>query len=130
MMLAWLRASLALGPVTLDPVVAIVAEHALHGWLEPSGAVRLGVPTVQSVDAHGAWGGSVRAEGVERSALAALLRPAAERVAAELHTLGYAGPFGLDAYHWRAADGSVALRAPSEVNARYSMGWWIGMGEA
>jgi len=122
---AWLRASLALGPVTLDPRVELVRELALHGWVGPDGATTLGAACLQHVDVHGAWRATERAgEGAEH---AAALRAAAADVAATLHGLRYHGPFGIDAYVWRAPDGALHLRAPSEVNARFSMGWWTGM---
>jgi hypothetical protein len=132
---AWLRASLALGPVTLDPRVELVRELALHGWLEANGATTLGAVCLQHVDEHGAWLTTERADYApaepERDRAgdrpSVVLRDAALRVAATLHMLGYHGPFGIDAYTWRDQDGSLHLRAPSEVNARFSMGWWTGM---
>jgi hypothetical protein len=128
----WLRASLALGPVTLDPRVALVQELVLHGWVSPCGATELGEVCLQRVDEHGAWRTTVRAsdvDAVERPSgeVGEALRDAAQGVAASLHALHYHGPFGIDAYTWRDADGTLRLRAPSEVNARFSMGWWTGM---
>jgi len=131
---AWLRASLALGPVTLDPRVELEREFAVHGWLAPDGATTLGEVCLQRVDDHGAWRATERAADVFIEAGESpsdrpgdALREAALRVAGTLHALDYHGPFGIDAYTWRDHAGSLHLRAPSEVNARFSMGWWTGM---
>ena len=52
--------------------------------------------------------------------------PVLARVAVALAGSGYFGPFGIDAFTYRNADGTVALQPRSEINARYSMGFAIG----
>ncbi|MEZ6017403.1 MAG: hypothetical protein R3F49_19980 [Planctomycetota bacterium] len=148
----WLRAALRPGAVTCDPFVTITREFALHGWLDAQGEVSLGVPCLQVVDEHGGWratrrlaGDAVRGprehgarehgarehgadeHGADEHRLLDALSAAARDVAATLHQLRYHGPFGIDAYEWRDDDGALRLRAPSEVNARFSLGWWVGM---
>jgi hypothetical protein len=48
-------------------------------------------------------------------------------VAEALARAGYFGPFGIDAYLWRRAPGALELNPQSELNARYTMGFCIGM---
>ncbi|MBS2013613.1 MAG: hypothetical protein JST00_12035 [Deltaproteobacteria bacterium] len=128
----FLRAVLRHGHgVMIEPHVAIERELAIHGLLEQSGALRLGVVTVQRCDAHGAWVASEPLEEDTRSALswAAALEAEARRAAEALHAAGYFGPFGVDAFTYRApgGQGEVRLAARSEINARYSMGFPEGM---
>jgi hypothetical protein len=58
----------------------------------------------------------------DAATLDAALRAEATRVAAALHAAGYFGPFGVDAYEYRAGD-AIRLNPRSEINARYSMGF-------
>ncbi len=129
----WAAASMQAYGVGLqvEPWVEIEAEFALHGLIARDSRVELGTPTRQRVDADGAWLASARVEDgdidpVERQ----LLRATAEQVAHALIAAGYDGPFGIDAYRYRAADGAVAFHPLSEINARLSMGYVAGMGEA
>ncbi|MBX3270013.1 MAG: hypothetical protein KF729_07110 [Sandaracinaceae bacterium] len=120
---AWARSALAAGPVYVLPRVAIELECALHGALAPDGSLRVGRPTVAEVDAAGQWQRSRLAGDDLGESEQAALRRAFERVAESLHGAGYFGPFGIDAF--RHAEGFHPL---SEINARYSMGWPVGMG--
>ena len=43
---------------------------------------------------------------------------------------GYFGPFGIDAYRYRDRAGALRLQPRSEINARYSMGFAVGLGAA
>ena len=54
------------------------------------------------------------------------LKRAARCAAEALLEAGYFGPFGIDAYRWRAG-AAAHFNARSEINARYSMGWATGM---
>lgn len=44
------------------------------------------------------------------------------RLGAELKAAGYCGPLGIDAFVYRAADGSCRLKPMVEINPRYTMG--------
>ncbi len=110
----------------VEPWVERVLDCAQHGWLEPSGDFTLGQPTVQHVDEHGAWQATEVAPNLKE---APLLHAEATRVAHALHAAGYFGPFNLDGYRWRAEDGTEHFQPRSEINARFSMGWAIGMGD-
>lgn len=123
---SWLLASLRGGEgVQIEPWVAIVADYALHGFIAENGDVTLGEPTRQICDERGAWKGTAIAVDLAPDETA-LLETSAKGAASALATAGYFGPFGVDAYRWQ--DGAqTRFNARSEINARYSMGWAIGM---
>jgi hypothetical protein len=124
----WIDATLRLGDgVQLEPLVERTLDLGLHGWLDEDGTCTLGQVTIQHTDATGAWQETHIATELfpdERNRLEQEARMAAEA----LHAAGYFGPFGLDAFRWRAPDGDHHLQPRCEINARYSMGWAIGMG--
>ena len=128
----WLDASLRSGDgVQVEPWVERVLDCALHGFLEEDGTCTLGRPTLQELDAGGAWSSTVIAppDSLTQEECASLKREA-ESTATALHLAGYFGPFGIDAFRWRDADGALRFQPRCELNARYSMGWAIGMGDA
>lgn len=100
-------------------------EWALHAWVDAAGLL-LGQPCRQWCDG---WGRVVR---LERARLAReparALSESAEQVARALTEAGYFGPFGIDAFSAETAYGST-FNALGEINARFSLGWSIGMGE-
>lgn len=122
----WIEASLRDdGGLVAEPELAVEATLALHGYVSPTAEVTCGQPTAQHVDARGAWRGStpVALEAGLASRLSAAAHAAAEALAAH----GYAGPWGIDALlgRWRGAPVEVVL---GELNARYTMGWAVGLG--
>ena len=127
---SWIEASLRTGDgLQVEPWVQRELDCALHGWLGEDGEVVFGQPTLQHLDPTGAWQSTVVAEnGVISSGELEQLSHAAERTAEALRAAGYFGPFGLDSFRWRSPDGRLHFQPRSEVNARYSMGWAVGMG--
>lgn len=123
--IGFVRASIAEGGVAIEPNVRIHREYALHGRIAVGGGLTLGSLVESETDGHGAWRGAVR---LERPApeLAAAIGEEARRAARELSLLGYFGPFGVDAFTYEGASGA-ALRARSEVNARYTMAFGVGL---
>ncbi len=119
--LAWVDAGLRLGPLVVAPRLELELEVALHGYLSDA-SVERGAVTVQRVDGT-QWRGSARAPDALSAVEARALDDAFDQVAAALRDAGYHGPFGIDAF--RHAGGFHPL---SELNARYSMGWAVGMG--
>ncbi|MEO7327823.1 MAG: hypothetical protein ABI193_04555, partial [Minicystis sp.] len=126
---AWLRASFAPGAgLAIEPLVARTLDAGLHGFLTREGALSLGEATTQQVDGRGIWRGTQRApSGTLLPSEQQALRDAAEESAQALHQAGYFGPFGVDAFRWIDATGEARFNARCEINARYSMGWAIGM---
>ncbi|APR77786.1 Hypothetical protein A7982_03133 [Minicystis rosea] len=126
----WIETTLAAGEgLEAAPWVERTFDCALHGHLSRQGTLVLGAPTVQRCDDTGAWLGSDPAGAGdlapgERLALVA----AAEQAAEALREARYFGPFGIDAFRFRDADGALRFEPRCEINARYSMGWAVGMG--
>lgn len=124
--LAWAARHLAYG-LQVEPWVTRAADFAQHGHLARDGSLCLGEPTRQRIDELGRWCGSALADHddlapSERHAL----RHEAERVAEQLAKAGYFGPFNVDAYRYVTRAG-VAFEPRCEINARYTMGWAVGM---
>lgn len=124
---AWIRASLRRGALYVEPRVSIELEVALHGLLAKGGALERGAPTVQIVE-DGAWRESRRAAPGELTEdELAMLDARFDDAARALASAGYFGPFGIDAFRHRSADGA-GFHALGELNARYTMAWGTGMG--
>jgi hypothetical protein len=127
---AWIEAALRGGDgLQVEPLVAREFDCGIHGFLEARGALHLGAPTAQHIDDSGAW---ISTELASEAALTVAdrdaLEQAAQATAEALTRAGYFGPFGLDAFRWRAPDGTSWFQPRCEINARYSMGWAVGMG--
>lgn len=131
--LVWAEASM-LGygrGLAVEPFVEVLADVALHGVVWRSGGHRLGAPTLQTIDPTGAWRTSRRAAAADlASAERATLVDTGNHVALALADAGYFGPFGIDGYRWRDATGATQFHPLSEINARLSMGWCVGMGSS
>lgn len=125
----WLDDSLRQGGVLAEPWLELARELSQHGRIDRAGHVELGRSCAQRTDRHRSWIGT---ELLPESALASsdvrLLRERAETVAAAAFAAGYFGPFNIDAYLWRTTSGALQLNPLGELNARYSMGFAIGMG--
>ena len=127
----WIEATLTAGDgLEIAPWVDRTGDYAIHGHLSRTGSLVIGAPTVQRCDDTGAWISSDPANPSdlapdERSAL----RHELERVAHALREADYFGPFGIDAFRYRDAHGAPRFEPRCEINARYSMGWAVGMGD-
>jgi hypothetical protein len=111
----------------LEPLVARREDFALHGFLDVSGRLTTGSLSRQRIDERGAWQGT---ELTTDADVEPKLRDELPRAAEALRVAGYFGPFGIDAFTWAAEDGTVHLQRRTEINARYSMGWAVGMGDS
>lgn len=118
---AWVVAAFKLGGVYLEPWRRKVEELGVHGFARDGGSA-FGEPTRQIVHSRGAWRATERAE--VDAAARETLRTLQIQAAAALVAAGYFGPFGVDVL--RTDDGALV---PCEINARYTMGWAIGMGD-
>ena len=127
---AFARISLESGEgLQVEPWVDRRLDVGLHGFLSRRGELTLGDPTRVTVDARGTWQKSevLRGDCLSTSDRAAL-SVEAHSVAAALAQAGYFGPFGIDAFTYADEHGAMRFNPRSEINARYSMGWAIGMG--
>ena len=121
--LAWLRASLRLGPLIVEPFVSVSREFTRSGLVHRDGRVECAGPGLQATTRTGAW---TRTEVASRGdvtrahdeALEAVCLAAGESLAAA----GFFGPFGIDAFLYRTGDREV-LNPLSEINARRTMDW-------
>ena len=125
----WIEASLRDGrALQVEPFVTRLADFALHGFLREDGTLLAGEPTLQRCDEFGAWLSTSLAtssdlDDGERGELDRSLRESARA----LHELGWFGPFGVDAFRFVDHAGGRKFQPRSEINARLSMGWSIGM---
>lgn len=117
------------GGVGVEPLLDRTLDAAIHGFIDEAGALTRGEPTVAEVSGGGSFRGSHRDRGELTEGERRALAEEAERVGAALFAAGYFGPFGVDALRFRGADGRAAFLPRCEINARYTMGWAIGMGD-
>jgi hypothetical protein len=112
----------------VEPFVDIELELSMHGILSESGKTSLGSVVVQHCDERGAWISQRPVkEGELTSSERSSLQSNAETVAGALSTAGYFGPFSIDGFIWRSSDGIRRLRPLSDLNARYTMGFFESM---
>lgn len=127
----WLHDSLRKGGLVAEPWLELCRELCVHGYIHRGGRVLLGRVCVQRTNAFRAW---VATELLPPGALDAArtqqLSNQARAVAGALSAAGYFGPFGIDAYEFRTASGATRLNPLSEINARYGMGYAVGMAHA
>lgn len=121
--LGWLTRSVKAGVVYVEPEVHIEREFCVYGWARRDRGVTLTGLRGQTTDARGHFLRAGRIELADAGEHAKPLCEAAERVGYALLQVGYHGPFGIDAYVHRTPSGALRLRALSEINARYCMGW-------
>jgi hypothetical protein len=108
------------GGVQIEPNLVIERELGQHALLHEDGRYEKGALVVQECDAHGQW---IRTSvGHEDDwAHAAAIERELNTVASALHSAGYFGPFGIDAFVHQNG-----FQPRSEINARYSMGFAVG----
>jgi len=127
--LAWLVASLRLGPLVVEPWVEVTREYTRSAWLTRAGEVVISAPCFQETTVGGAWTRTERAElALVRREDDQRLEEAVAAAGAALHAAGYFGPFGIDAYRHRSEHGEQ-LNPLSEINARFTMDWTVAMSE-
>jgi phosphoribosylaminoimidazole carboxylase (NCAIR synthetase) len=124
---AWLLATPIAEGVQVEPRVAIIVEHSVHGVIGEDGSVTLGPVVVQVCDAAGAWQETRTTTPADLDAEeAALMLRETRRVGEALFGATYFGPFGVDGFVYLDAEGRRRLCVRSEINARYTMGWALG----
>lgn len=111
----------------VEPEVTREGDFSLHGFVTPAGRVRLGMPVRLFCDRAGAYRGSELAPpGTLGADELEALHGAAAQAAEALANAGYHGPFGIDAFRYRAPSGKRRFRPLVELNARYTMAWAAG----
>ncbi len=129
---SWLEASLRhFGALVVEPWVERLSDFGLHGHVSATGVVILAEPTLQMMTDEGMWLETRRVRSGELGRDEAYsLATTAKTAGDALARAGYFGPFGIDAFRWRDEHGKQHWNPRCEINARYSMGWAIGMGHA
>lgn len=123
---AWIDASLRSAGLVIEPLVEVLAEFSLHGFIWQHGRYELGRPCTQDVTSRGVFRSIRLAESTELSgAEREELENQGARVALALSQAGYFGPFGVDAFRYRLDD-VTCFCGLSEINARFSMGFATG----
>ena len=109
------------GPLLFEPWLDRIADWGCSALLTADGLRIAGIHR-QRVDIKGQFAGidpdtaDLPAEDRSR------LEEVTLGVAAALRRAGYVGPFGIDAWHWRRPDGTVAFHPLGEINARMTFG--------
>ncbi len=112
----------------VEPYVTCELAISIHGILSESGAVDFGPIVVQDCDQRGAWLGQRLADADELAdAELTTIENNAQTVARALTEASYFGPFSIDGYVWRSVDGDRRLQPLSDLNARYTMGFFEAM---
>lgn len=114
------------GRLILEPWLPRITDFGCTALVEPGG-VRAILHHRLEVDESGGFRGvEIGARGEAPPSMSEAERVAAERAArvvgGALIDLGYRGPFGIDSFRWRAADGEVRFHPLCEINARMTFG--------
>jgi hypothetical protein len=108
------------GPLLFEPWMDRVEDFGVSALLGPTGLRIVGIHR-QQVDRKGQFVGidlhPDLSEGDRRQFL-----ETTEAVAAALQSVGYVGPFGIDAWRYRREDGAIVLNPLGEINARMTFG--------
>ncbi len=123
----WLDHALRDGGVQIEPWLEIVREYSQHAYVAPDGQLDVGSPCVlQRQENTYIRVGSDPEFGPEE---ANALRRQVVRVGEALHDAGYFGPVGLDAFSYQFGE-ERRFNPRSEINARYTLAYAVGMGNA
>lgn len=144
----WIHDSLRQG-FSRERQLTLLAEWSLHGYLDRTtalpgtlcrqhtdawGRVRSLAPVRSALDATGSSAqeglpvGEREGESRRESPAAELLSRVWDTVAGRLSDAGYWGPFGIDLLTFPGPEGRTC-HAVSEVNARFTLGWSLGLGD-
>ena len=108
------------GPLLFEPWMDRIADYGCSALLTASELRVIGIHR-QQVDLKGQFAGiDLQADLPERDRERFL--EIVDGVAAALRREGYSGPFGVDAWTYRRADGSIAFHPLGEINARMTFG--------
>lgn len=114
------------GRLVLEPWVERTADFGCAGLVTPEG-VRLASVHGQELDRLGRFRGIPRPPAAEGAAGLTpgerdLLESAFHAAGAALRAAGYAGPFGIDAFRWRAPGSGEVFHPLCELNPRLTFG--------
>jgi hypothetical protein len=113
----------AFGPLVCEPWMDRVLDVGACARVAPDGRVTAEPPHGLITDARGAFLGIDLAPPPLLATEHARLAEVVALAGAALHARGYAGPFSVDAFAYRAPDGARHFHPLCEINARYTFGW-------
>ncbi len=108
------------GPLLFEPWMDRTEDFGVSALLGASGLRIVGIHR-QQVDKKGQFVG-IDLHPVLSAEDRHQLLNTTEAVAAALRSAGYVGPFGIDAWRYRRADGAIVLNPLGEINARMTFG--------
>jgi hypothetical protein len=108
------------GPLLFEPWMERTEDFGVSTLLGPSDLRIVGIHG-QQVDRKGQFAGIDLHPDLSDQDRDQLLETV-EAVASSLRRAGYVGPFGIDAWRYRRADGSIRLHPLGEINARMTFG--------
>jgi hypothetical protein len=108
------------GPLLFEPWMDRVEDFGVSALLGPAELRIVGLHR-QQVDRKGQFVGIDLRPDLSKEDRHRLLETT-EAVAAALRGTGYVGPFGIDAWRYRRADGGIVLNPLGEINARMTFG--------
>jgi hypothetical protein len=108
------------GPLLFEPWLDRTADFGVSAVLTESGFQVVGIHG-QRVDSKGQFAGIDLQPSLSESERDRLLETVS-LVSLALRRAGYVGPFGIDAWRYRKADGSEILHPLGEINARMTFG--------
>ncbi len=109
------------GPLLFEPWLERIADWGCSSLLTAD-CLRIAGIHRQRVDIKGQFAGIELDTGDLPAEDRSRLEEVVAGVAAALRQARYAGPFGIDAWHWRRPDGTVAFHPLGEINARMTFG--------
>jgi hypothetical protein len=126
---AWVRASLQSGDgLQVEPLLDRVSDFGWHGYISQSREILFGEPTRQEISKDGVWMGTRLAEDGDLFPKEVHeFKDKMMQVAQALVAESYWGPFGIDAFRYRTSSDTFSFQTCSDINARLSMGWAVGM---
>ena len=125
----WITDSVKRLGLWCEAAVDITHEYSIHGYVDEE-ELWVGSSCVAVTDAYGAPASFDLRERMNAPMSDTEQQQqlnAAHDVAAALRSVGYFGPFGVDSFAFNA-DGQRVYCAASDVNARFTLAWSLGMG--
>lgn len=113
------------GPLVFEPWLDRVADYGVCGTIAVTGDITVAEPHGLRSDPRGGFLGiELAPDPPIDAAIAEALRATARAAALQLAArTGYIGPFAVDAFTYRIANGALRLHALCEMNARHTFGW-------
>jgi uncharacterized ferritin-like protein (DUF455 family) len=113
--------------VQVEPWVERILDLSRHGYITRNSDVLVDATREQHIDSMGRYLGMSSGPARVTTSDDARLEAEVRRTGEALLRAGYFGPFGIDGFSYRWPDGTHALNARCEINARYTMGYPRGL---